>query len=78
MRVLVAGAGPGGLYFSYLLKRHHPRCEIRVNAVAYQRVLQWAVQEAEDLFKNAASDEVDLLREVRTFLDRLAELFSPA
>ena len=30
MKVLVAGAGPAGLYFSYLLKRHDPRCEIRV------------------------------------------------
>ena len=30
MKVLVAGAGPAGLYFSYLLKRRDPRCEIRV------------------------------------------------
>ena len=30
MKVLVAGAGPAGLYFSYLLKRHDPHCEIRV------------------------------------------------
>src|SRR5215510_14673557 len=30
MKVLVAGAGPAGLYFSYLLKRHDPRCELRV------------------------------------------------
>ncbi len=30
MKVLVAGAGPAGLYFSYLLKRQDPGCEIRV------------------------------------------------
>jgi 2-polyprenyl-6-methoxyphenol hydroxylase-like FAD-dependent oxidoreductase len=30
MKVLVAGAGPAGLYFSYLLKRQDPRHEIRV------------------------------------------------
>jgi len=30
MRVLVAGAGPAGLYLSYLLKRNDPRCEIRI------------------------------------------------
>ena len=30
MKVLVAGAGPAGLYFSYLLKRRDPKCEIRV------------------------------------------------
>ena len=30
MKVLVAGAGPAGLYFSYLLKRRDPRCEIRI------------------------------------------------
>jgi 2-polyprenyl-6-methoxyphenol hydroxylase-like FAD-dependent oxidoreductase len=30
MRVLVAGAGPAGLYFSYLAKRKHPRWQIRV------------------------------------------------
>jgi 2-polyprenyl-6-methoxyphenol hydroxylase-like FAD-dependent oxidoreductase len=30
MRVLVAGAGPAGLYFSYLAKRRHPEWEIRV------------------------------------------------
>jgi 2-polyprenyl-6-methoxyphenol hydroxylase-like FAD-dependent oxidoreductase len=30
MKVLVAGAGPAGLYFSYLLKRNDPACEVRV------------------------------------------------
>ena len=30
MRVLVAGAGPAGLYFSYLLKKRNPACELRV------------------------------------------------
>src|SRR5512134_2770830 len=30
MRILVAGAGPAGLYFSYLAKRRHPGWEIRV------------------------------------------------
>jgi 2-polyprenyl-6-methoxyphenol hydroxylase-like FAD-dependent oxidoreductase len=30
MKVLVAGAGPAGLYVSYLLKRHDPACEVRV------------------------------------------------
>jgi len=30
MRVLVCGAGPAGLYFSYLLKRRNPGCELRV------------------------------------------------
>ena len=30
MRVLVAGAGPAGLYFSYLAGRRHPDWEIRV------------------------------------------------
>jgi 2-polyprenyl-6-methoxyphenol hydroxylase-like FAD-dependent oxidoreductase len=30
MRVLVVGAGPAGLYFSYLFKRANPRSEVRV------------------------------------------------
>ena len=30
MKVLVAGAGPAGLYFSYLLKKRNPDCELRV------------------------------------------------
>src|SRR5688572_11797814 len=30
MRVLVAGAGPAGLYFSYLFKKARPDCEVRV------------------------------------------------
>jgi 2-polyprenyl-6-methoxyphenol hydroxylase-like FAD-dependent oxidoreductase len=30
MRVLVAGAGPAGLYFSYLFKKRKPDCELRV------------------------------------------------
>jgi len=30
MRVLVVGAGPAGLYFSYLLRKANPRCELRV------------------------------------------------
>jgi 2-polyprenyl-6-methoxyphenol hydroxylase-like FAD-dependent oxidoreductase len=30
MRVLVAGAGPAGLYFSYLFKKARPDCELRV------------------------------------------------
>src|SRR6185295_11024715 len=30
MKVLVVGAGPAGLYFSYLFKKANPRCELRV------------------------------------------------
>lgn len=30
MKVLVVGAGPAGLYFSYLLKKRNPACELRV------------------------------------------------
>src|SRR5918996_4367966 len=30
MRILVVGAGPAGLYFSYLAKRAHPDWELRV------------------------------------------------
>ncbi len=42
------------------------------------RTLPKAIQEADDLLKNAAGDEADLLREVRSFLDRLGEPFSPS
>ncbi len=41
------------------------------------RTLPKAIQEADDLLKSAAGDEADLLREVRSFLDRLGEPFSP-
>src|SRR5688572_8184730 len=30
MRVLVVGAGPAGLYFSYLFRKANPGCELRV------------------------------------------------
>jgi len=30
MKILVAGAGPAGLYFSYLVKRRHPEWQLRV------------------------------------------------
>lgn len=30
MRIFVAGAGPAGLYFSYLVKRRHPEWDVRV------------------------------------------------
>jgi 2-polyprenyl-6-methoxyphenol hydroxylase-like FAD-dependent oxidoreductase len=30
MKVLVVGAGPAGLYFSYLLKKRNPDCELRI------------------------------------------------
>jgi 2-polyprenyl-6-methoxyphenol hydroxylase-like FAD-dependent oxidoreductase len=30
MKVLVVGAGPAGLYLSYLLKKADPRCELRI------------------------------------------------
>jgi 2-polyprenyl-6-methoxyphenol hydroxylase-like FAD-dependent oxidoreductase len=30
VRILVAGAGPAGLYFSYLFKKRNPRCELRL------------------------------------------------
>ena len=30
MRILVAGAGPAGLYFSYLARRAHPDWDIRI------------------------------------------------
>ena len=41
------------------------------------RSLPKAIQETDDLLKNAAGEELDLLREVRSFLDRLGEPFSP-
>ena len=41
------------------------------------RTLPKAIQEADDLLKNAGGDELALLREVRSFLDRLGETFSP-
>ncbi len=30
MKVLIAGAGPAGLYLAYLLRKRDPRCELRV------------------------------------------------
>src|SRR5882672_9175589 len=30
MKVLVVGAGPAGLYFSYLFKKRNPGCELRI------------------------------------------------
>ena len=42
------------------------------------RTLPKAIQEADDLLKNAAVNEADLLNEVRSFLDRLGEPFSPS
>ena len=30
MKILVAGAGPAGLYFSYLIKRRHPSWQVRI------------------------------------------------
>ena len=30
MKVLIVGAGPAGLYFSYLFKKRNPHCELRI------------------------------------------------
>ena len=30
MKILIAGAGPAGLYLAYLLKRQQPGCEVRI------------------------------------------------
>ncbi len=41
------------------------------------RTLPKAIQEADDLLENAAGDEAEFLKEVRSFLDQPGEAFSP-
>src|SRR6266513_43479 len=64
MRILVAGAGPAGLYFSYLAKRQQPDWQIRVveqnladstfgfGVVCSDRALEFLREEDDDTYES--------------------------